>query len=110
MKRKSGQEIMLATKPEDIFTMDIKTIKEEKEKYIEDFKPKQYKTIENFTITKRVLLLYNEAMAKLESNESWEDYQKVTIKDVSGKEYKIHYISHSNFKLGEMYVTNQYVI
>ena len=110
MKRKSGQEIMLATKPEDIFTMDIKIIKEEKEKYIEDFKPKQYKTIENFTITKKVLLLYNEAMAKLESNESWEDYQKVTIKDVSGKEYKIHYISHSNFKLGEMYVTNQYVI
>lgn len=111
MKRKSEQEIMAATRPEDIFTMDLETIEKEKEEYIEVYKPKAYRTIRNFEVTKKVLLLYGQAIAKLEGDENWkEDYKKVCIKEIAGKEYKIHYISHSTFQLGEMYITEQYVV
>jgi len=111
MKRKSEQEIMAATRPEDIFTMDLKTIEEEKEEYIEAFKPKEYRTIQNFIVTRRVLQLYSQAIAELESNEGRrEDYKRICIKAISGEEYKIQYISHFDFPLGEVYVTNQYVI
>lgn len=111
MKRKSEQEIMAAEIPEDIFTMDLETIEKEKEDYIERFKPKEYRTIKNFVVTKRVLLLYGQAIAKLKSNEKWEeDYNQIYIKSIQGKEYKIRYINHSTFKLGEMYVTHQYII
>ena len=37
MKRKSEHEIMSATRPEDIFTMDLNVIDQEKNEYIERF-------------------------------------------------------------------------
>lgn len=112
MKRKSEQEIMAANRPEDIFTMNLDIIETEKEEYIERFKPKEYRTIQNFIVTKKVLLLYSQAVAKLENNEEWkeEEYKKICIKSISGKEYNVNYIEHPDFKLGEMYVTKQYII
>ena len=47
MKRKSEQEIMVASRPEDIFTMDLDVITEEKEAYLEAFKPKEYRKIKD---------------------------------------------------------------
>ena len=72
MKRKSEKEIMSAICPEDIFTMDIELIEQEKENYIMDFKPKDYCAIKNYTITRKVLLLYNQAIERLEGNVSFE--------------------------------------
>lgn len=43
MKRKSEQEVIAAIIPEDIFTMDLNIIEQEKEAYIEAFKPKEYR-------------------------------------------------------------------
>lgn len=112
MKRKSEQEIMAATRPEDIFTMDSKFMETEKEEYIRRFKPQKYRAIENFVVTKKVLLFYNQAMAKLENGENWkeEEYQRICITSISGKSYNINYMEHSDFKLGKMYVTKGYVI
>lgn len=72
MKRKSEKEIMAAIYPEDIFTMDIELIEQEKENYIMDFKPKDYCAIKNYTITRKVLLLYNQAIERLEGNVGFE--------------------------------------
>lgn len=111
MKRKSEQEVIAATIPEDIFTMDLNIIEREKEAYIEAFKPKEYRTIKNFTLTRKVLLLYGQAIAKLEGDENWDrDYKQIYIKAITGEEYHIHYQEESVFKLGESYITNQYVI
>ncbi len=65
MKRKSEKEIRAAKKPSDIFSMDLNSIEQEKEEYLEAFKPKEYHTIENFITTRKVLLLYNEAINEL---------------------------------------------
>lgn len=110
MKRKSEQEIMVANRPEDIFTMDLKVIENEKEAYLEEFRPKEYRKIKDFMITKKVLLLYSQAIAILEDGENKEDYKEVCIKSTKGKQFKIHYMNHSSFRLGEMYITKEYVI
>ena len=47
MKRKSVEEILSASKPSDIFTMNADTIEREKDEYIERFKPKDYSQIKN---------------------------------------------------------------
>lgn len=109
MKRKSEQEILLASRPEDIFTMDLKIIADEKEAYLREFKPKEYRKIKDFVITKKVLLLYSQAIVILEGSKS-EDYKLLSIESVKGKQYKIHYINHTSFKLGEMYITKEYII
>lgn len=110
MKRKSEQEIMVANRPEDIFTMDLKVIENEKEAYLEEFKPKEYRKIKDFMITKKVLLLYSQAIASLENRKNTENYKEICIKSTKGKQFKIHYMNHSSFRLGEMYVTKDYVI
>lgn len=110
MKRKSEQEIMVASRPEDIFTMDLKVISEEKEAYLEAFKPKEYRKVKDFVITKRVQLLYSQAIAELEGSSQSKDCRVVCIKSITGKDYKIHYMNHSSFRLGEMYLTKEYVI
>lgn len=111
MKRMSEQEIMSASKPEDIFSMRLETIEQEKEEYLERFKPKEYRSIQNFVITKRVIMLYNQAISELKNQDNNDlNLGMMCIKSVAGEEYKIHYISNSGFKLGEMYLTAQYVI
>lgn len=110
MKRKSEQEIMVANRPEDIFTMDLKVIENEKESYLEEFKPKEYRKIKDFIITKKVLLLYSQAIAILEDGENREGCNEICIKSIKGKQFKIHYMNHSSFRLGEMYITKEYVI
>lgn len=107
MKRKSEHEIMAAQKPEDIFTMDPNIIELEKEDYVNRFKPVEYRAIQNFRVTRKVLLLYEEAIVQI--NDGWDEHE-FTICSKAGKEYNIHYNSKSGFKLGEMYITSKYVI
>lgn len=107
MKRKSEQEIMAAQRPEDIFTMDPNIIELEKDDYVSRFKPVEYRAIQNFRVTRKVLLLYEEAIIKI--NDGW-DEQEFAICSKAGKEYNIHYSSKMNFKLGERYITKGYII
>ncbi len=107
MKRKSEHEIMAAQRPEDIFTMDPNIIEQEKEEYVSRFKPVEYRAIQNFSITRKVLLLYEEAIVKL--NDGWDEHE-LCICSKDGKEYNIHYNNRSGFKLGEVYTTSKYVI
>ena len=107
MKRKTEQQIMSAQRPEEIFTMDLEIIEEEKQEYLERFKPAEYRTIQNFMVTRKVKLFYDEAIAKI--NDGWNEY-KLCIYSKSGEKYNIHFTNHSPFKLGEMYLTNDYII
>lgn len=107
MKRKSEQDIMTAVQPEDIFSMIPELLEQEKEEYIQRFKPTEYRTIQNFMVTRKVMLLYEKAMIQI--NEGWTE-KEVCLKSVAGKEYRIHYSTISSFKLGKMYVTNKYII
>ena len=45
MKLKSAEAILSASKPRDIFTMNLDTLEQEKEEYLEAFKPQKYNTI-----------------------------------------------------------------
>lgn len=107
MKRKSEHEIMTAQKPEDIFTMDLNIIEQEKEEYVNRFKPVEYRAIQNFSVTRKILLLYEDAIIKL--NDGWDEHE-LTICSTSGEKYNIHYTNKSEFKLGQMYITRKYVI
>lgn len=107
MKRKSEREIMSATRPEDIFTMDLDIIEQEKCEYIERFKPTEYRAIQNFMVTRQITLLYEEAISKI--NNGWSS-NELTICAKNGKVYNIHYNNSFPFKLGQMYLTSKYVI
>lgn len=108
MKRKSEQDIMAAVQPEDIFSMmNPELLEQEKEEYIQRFKPTEYRTIQNFVVTRKVLLLYEQAMNQI--NDGWNE-KDVYLKSITGREYKIHYTEGSSFKLGKRYVTSKYVI
>lgn len=107
MKRKSEREIMAAQKPEDIFTLDPNVIELEKEDYVSRFKPVEYRAIQNFSVTRKVLLLYEEAIIKI--NDGWDEHE-FAICSKAGKEYNIHYSNKVDFKLGERYITKSYVI
>lgn len=107
MKRKSEHEIMSARRPEDIFTMDPVVIEQEKSDYIDRFKPSDYRAIQNFVVTRKILLLYEEAITKINNGWSAKD---IKICSLNGEEYNIHYVGQNSFKLGQMYLTNSYVI
>lgn len=107
MKRKSEHEIMAAQRPEDIFTLDPNIIELEKEDYVNRFKPVEYRAIQNFSVTRKVLLLYEEAMIKI--NDGWDEHE-LAVCSKDGEKYNIHYTDRSDFKLGERYITSKYVI
>lgn len=111
MKRKSEEEIMSASKPRDIFTMNPDTIEQEKEEYIERFKPKAYSTIKNFIVTQKIILLYRQALNQLGSNDKeYLSELSLTITDLNGNtnEYDFHYVY--DIKIGKMYVTENNII
>ena len=112
MKRKSSQEIMAASKPQDIFSMNADTIEQEKEKYLEEFKPQAYSTIKNFVVTQKVITLYREAMAEISDrgSSSRSDEFVLTVEEKSGEtlEYPYHYVF--DIGLGKMYVTETNII
>ena len=111
MKRKTESEILSASRPSDIFTMDPEIIEQEKEEYIERFKPQAYCTIRNFMITQKVILLYRQALSQLDSinNEEFSDLL-LTITDTHGNtyQYDCHYVY--DIGLGKMHITENHII
>lgn len=108
VKRKSEQDIMSARIPEDIFTLDPYIIEEEKEEYLKRFQSAEYRAIRNFVVTRKILLLYEEAIEKI--NGGSKNIHEVQIRSIDGKEYNIHFSVHQSFKLGHMYMSSKYVI
>ena len=80
MKIISENDILNATKPSDIFSMDINILESEKDKFIERFKPISYNKVKNFTIMQKVILLYRQALFELQEDDdskcSFDNYTK----------------------------------
>lgn len=111
MKRKSADEILSASKPKDIFTMNPDTIEQEKDEYIERFKPQDYSTIKNFMATQKVVLLYRQALEELKDrNEREENRYSFTIHSKNGSKYEVHAEYVYEIKIGKMYVTEKNVV
>ena len=111
MKRKSAEEILSASRPGDIFTMNPDTIEQEKDEYIERFKPQDYRTIENFMVTQKVILLYRQALAEFDDGRANENtpYSR-TIHLKNGTICEIHADYVYEAKIGNMYVTEENVV
>lgn len=107
MKRKTEHEITVANRPEEIFTLDPAIIEQEKDEYLRRFKPAEHRAIQNFVVTRKIMLLYDEAIAMIDNGFKPHD---ITITSANGENYNIHYISESSFKLGHMYITRNHVI
>ena len=111
MKRKSVDEILSASKPSDIFTMNADTIEQEKDEYIERFKPKDYNLIKNFMATQKVILLYRQALIELEEDNEKETREYFfTIHSKDGKKYEVQAYSVYDIKIGKMYVTENNIV
>lgn len=107
MKQKSAEEIMVAVRPSDIFTMDFSVIESEKEAYLDRFKPEAYNTVKNFIIAQRVILLYRQAIRILNGEE--EDMSLV-ISDPDGNVHSFSCEYVYDIKLGKMYVADEHVV
>ena len=107
MKFASEREILLANKPSEIFSMNLDTLEDEKEKYVELFKPTEYNQIKNFTITKKIILLYRQAREILETGRV--NYIGNLPIGIPDKFSHYHYDEYKT-KLGSTYVSEKYVI
>lgn len=112
MERKIEEKIMSASRPEDIFSMNPDTIEQEKEEYIERFKPQSYSTIKNFVITQKVITLYRRALLKFDNMDNEElSNLSLYISEMTGcmdYHFECHYVY--DIRIGKMYVTENKVI
>ena len=107
---KNGNEILLAKHPSDIFTMNIDTLEQERDKYLREFKKKDYNNIKNFLISQRVIILYREAKELLSDGAYVKEDYKLILKAKSGKEVTYRYHYKYEDKLCTTYVTENCVI
>lgn len=111
MKRKTAEEILSASKPRDIFTMNPDTIEQEKDEYIEAFRPQDYSTIKNFMVTQKVILLYRQALDELGDSRAGENARySFTIRAKNQSTYELHANYVHKAKIGDMYVTEKNVV
>lgn len=110
MNRKSEEAIMSASKPSQIFTMNPDTIEQEKDEYLEMFKPKPYSSIRNFMVSQKVTLLYQQAMCELSDDKDYRLDSTLTITDSIGNIYQYTYQYAYDIKIGMMYVTERNVV
>ena len=108
MEVKSGQCILNATSPREIFSMNPDTLEMEFEKYQKAYQPKAYSNIQNFIIMQKVTMLYRTAKEVLFEREegSFGDLEGVleyTAKN--GRSFGHKYIHRANLKVSEMYQT-----
>ena len=110
MKRITEEAILNASRPSDIFSMNADTIEQEKEEYLERFKPKAYSSIKNFILQQHIIMLYRQALNQLGNDSDENSDTLLSITDLSGKtsQYYCHYTY--DIKIGKMYVTEKNII
>ncbi len=111
MKCTSEEKIMSAKNPSQIFIMNPDTLEEQRDEYLQHFKPQAYSTIRNFLIAQKITMLYKQAIVELKNK----DYHEIVssylkIEDKNGEIYEFYYSYTSDIKLGNMYVTDDKII
>lgn len=111
MKLMNAEDIMKASSPHELFSMKEETLEQEYQEYVDRFKPSAYNTVRNFVVTQRVTILYRKAhsILKARGGLGTSEYE-LCLTDTNGNvtNYDIHYSYY--VKLGEMYVSEDYVI
>ena len=111
MKRRTGEQIMSAVNPSQIFSMNLDTIEQEKDEYLERFKPEEYNTIKNFMVTQKVIQLYRLALEELGSRDtSTGEYGFIELTGTNGERFSSNYHYMYDVGCGEMYVTEDNVV
>lgn len=112
MRLRTEKEILAATKPIDIFSMNPKTLEDEYKEYKKSFKPQEYRELANFIVMQQVNLLYKKAKKQLAHiHPTFADTTDGTFSllDNHGREYGFEYNYSSDFRLGRMYVSDEKV-
>ena len=84
--------------------------KQEKDEYLEMFKPKPYSSIRNFMVSQMVTLLYQQAISELSDDKDYGLDSTLTITDSIGNIYQYTYQYAYDIKIGMMYVTERNVV
>lgn len=104
----SAEEVIQAKFPQDIFSMDKSTIEEEKEQYLNIFKPSPYNTVKHFLAAQRVVLLYEQALSYLDSGYVSNNFREIVdFFSVTGEHIQFHNVKINDFELGKMYITEK---
>lgn len=113
MKRKTGEQIMSAVKPNQIFSMNPDTIEQEKDEYLEQFKPQEYNTIKNFMVTQKVIQLYRQALSELGDRRTSTDadsYGHLELTGMNGEAFSADYQYQYNEGPSKTYVTEGNIV
>ena len=113
MVLRSYQEIMSANLPQEIFSMNPSTLKEEYDAYCEEYKPNQhFHEIRNFVATQQIKFLFKKAKEILNSGKDDSDYTGSTIVLCSAKGESIHfeYDDHMNQRVCDTYINDQEIL
>ena len=107
------EEIMAATVPEQIFSMNSSTIDEEFKEYCEQYRPdEKFHEVRNFVVIQQLKLLHKKAMAILskEKNDFDSDDSSILLYDSSGKQIHFHYDTHINQRICNTYSNEEQIL
>lgn len=104
----SAEDVIQAKVPQDIFSMDKTTIEEEKEQYLNIFRPSPYNTVKHFLASQKVVLLYEEALSYFDSGYVSDSFGRVIdFFSVTGEHIQFRNVKIDDFELGKMYITEK---
>jgi len=110
MKGLSHEDILTASRPSDIFTMDPSTLKSEAEEYLSRLKPEAYRTVENFILSQKIKTLFQQAREELSLIERGEETSTLHLCSTSGSVFNFGHVTAYPSKLGKMYDAPENVI
>lgn len=105
----SEKQILKAEKPGDIFTNDIKIIKNEYKELVKIYHPDVNTSPNAKDIFQKINNFYNIALKDIEEKR-WEKKNFIRINKTNGKAIEATYLSSIKFELGETYVCNKHII
>ena len=101
---------MRALSPWDIYSRDPTMIETEKDRLLEQFRPKDYKKIEYFILQQRIVLLYRQAIEELSGESSKFTKEVYEVIDTFGTRYSFNYIDCQEQKICKFLTTKSSVI
>ena len=113
MRLRSYQEIMAANNPEQIFSMNPATLKEEFDAYCEQYSPDQkFHEIRNFVVTQQIKLLFKRAKERLslEKEDSDNTSDVITLYSANGECIRFDYDYHINQRVCDTYSNDSQIL
>ena len=113
MKLRDYQEIMSATKPEQVFSMIPSTLQEEFEAYTKMYNPNErFHEIRNFVVMQQLKLLFKKAKEIMQDYtlDEIEDGSTITLYSTSGDVLSFDYDNHINQRICDTYSNDSQIL